>query len=52
MPDQQIVVGLDGEIQPRVTELDVAKTFVEEYKGFLNGTTGNWTEVSETETGI
>lgn len=45
MPDQQIVIGPDGEIQPRVTELDVARVWVEEYKGRMNGT-GNWTEVS------
>lgn len=48
MPDQQIVVGLDGELQSRVTELDMARTFVEEYKGFINGT-GNWTEVSHAQ---
>lgn len=40
-----IVVGPDGEIVERVTELGMAGKYVQEYKGFLNGT-GNWTEVS------
>ena len=44
MPDQQIIVGPDGEIQQRVTELDIARLHVHEYKGWLNNT-GNWTEV-------
>lgn len=45
MPAQTIVVGPDGEIQPRLTELELAGRLVDEYKGFVNGT-GNWTEVS------
>lgn len=40
---QIIVVGPDGQIQPRVTELDRARIQVEEYRGLINGT-GNWTE--------
>ncbi|ORY35895.1 hypothetical protein BCR39DRAFT_512893 [Naematelia encephala] len=44
MPETQIVVGPDGQIKPRVTELDMARTYVDEYKGWMNGT-GNWTEV-------
>ncbi|KAL7422798.1 hypothetical protein Q5752_002094 [Cryptotrichosporon argae] len=40
-----VTVGPDGEIRPRVTELDVARKMVDEYKGWMNGT-GNWTETS------
>jgi len=40
-----IEIGDDGEIKPRVTELDRLRTVVGEYRGYLNGT-GNWTEVS------
>ena len=46
LPDQQILVGPDGEVQPRITELDIARLYVEEYKGWMNGT-GNWTEVCQ-----
>ena len=42
---QPIVVGPDGEYVQRQTELELAGSYVDEYKGFLNGT-GNWTEVS------
>ena len=42
---QTIVVGPDGEIQPRQTELGLARDHVEEYKGYMNGTS-NWTQVS------
>jgi len=45
IPEQQIVMGPNGEVQPRVTELDLARTTVEEYKGWIHGT-GNWSEVS------
>lgn len=45
-PISPIAVGPDGEIVQRVTELGMAGTYVDEYKGFLNGT-GNWTEVSD-----
>lgn len=41
-----IQVGPDGEFITRVTELDMAREYVQEYTGFLNGT-GNWTEVSD-----
>jgi hypothetical protein len=42
---QIIIVGPDGQIQQRVTELDRARTQVDEYKGMMNGTSvGNWTE--------
>jgi hypothetical protein len=43
---QQIVTDEEGRIVPRITELDVAREQLEEYKGWLNGTEGNWTEVS------
>lgn len=46
MPEPTITVGPDGQIMPRVTELDRAREYVNDYKGFLNGT-GNWTEVGE-----
>lgn len=47
-PEQGVMVGPDGSIMPRVTELDVARGWVEEYKGLIvNGTGGNWTEVGE-----
>jgi hypothetical protein len=46
MPPQTIQIGPDGEFVPRVTELDMSREHLEEYKGFLNGTSGNWTEVS------
>lgn len=42
-------IGEDGRFVPRVTELDVARELVEEYKGWMNGT-GNWTEVGHTLT--
>lgn len=46
---QQIVTDEEGRIVPRITELDVARQGLEEYRGWLNGTEGNWTEVcSET----
>jgi len=45
LPEQQLVIGPDGEIKPRVSEYDLAGTLLEEYKGWMNGT-GNWTEVS------
>jgi hypothetical protein len=42
---QIVIVGPDGQIQQRVTELDRARTQMDEYKGLLNGTVvGNWTE--------
>jgi hypothetical protein len=44
MPEQNIVMGPDGEFKPRITELDVITGIHDEYSGFLNGT-GNWTEV-------
>jgi hypothetical protein len=43
---QAISIDEDGKIVPRVTELDVAKQSLEEYRGWLNGTSSNWTEVS------
>lgn len=43
-PASQIIVGPDGEIKPRVTELELMRRVVGEYEGYLNGT-GNWTEV-------
>jgi hypothetical protein len=43
---QAIAIDEDGKIVPRVTELDVAKQSLEEYRGWLNGTSSNWTEVS------
>jgi hypothetical protein len=44
MPEPTITVGPDGQIMPRVTELDRAREYLNDYNGFLNGT-GNWTEV-------
>jgi len=43
---QPIAIDEDGKIVPRVTELDVARQGLEEYRGWLNGTSSNWTEVS------
>jgi hypothetical protein len=43
---QAIAIDEDGKIVPRVTELDVATQSLEEYRGWLNGTSSNWTEVS------
>jgi len=43
---QAIAIDEDGKIVPRVTELDVARQSLEEYRGWLNGTSNNWTEVS------
>ena len=43
---QPIAIDEDGKIVPRVTELDVARQSLEEYRGWLNGTSSNWTEVS------
>jgi hypothetical protein len=43
---QAISIDEDGKIVPRVTELDVATQSLEEYRGWLNGTSSNWTEVS------
>jgi hypothetical protein len=43
---QQIATDDEGRIVPRITELDVAREQLEEYKGWSNGTEGNWTEVS------
>jgi hypothetical protein len=40
-----VQIGPDGELVHRLTQLDLAGTLVDEYRGFLNGT-GNWTEVS------
>ena len=43
-PPPMVVVGPDGELQMRQTELALMRQYVDDYKGFLNGT-GNWTEV-------
>jgi hypothetical protein len=47
-PPPMIVVGPDGQIVPRETQLDRARTRVDEYGAFFNGTSGagagNWTE--------
>jgi hypothetical protein len=43
---QPMAIDEDGKFVPRVTELDVARQGLEEYRGWLNGTEGNWTEVS------
>jgi hypothetical protein len=45
---QQIITDEEGKIVARITELDVARQGFEEYRGWLNGTEGNWTEVSLT----
>ena len=45
MPESAIVLGPDGEFHPRITELALVRGYVDEYRGWLNGT-GNWTEVS------
>ncbi|KAL1409803.1 hypothetical protein Q8F55_003800 [Vanrija albida] len=42
-PAYQPVVGPDGEFRPRMTELQLLRGQVGEYREFLNGT-GNWTE--------
>jgi hypothetical protein len=44
-PAHPIEIGDDGEIRPRVTELERVRGMIGEYRGYLNGT-GNWTEVS------
>jgi len=43
---QPMQIDEDGKFVPRRTELDVAREGLEEYRGWLNGTEGNWTEVS------
>ncbi|RXK41711.1 hypothetical protein M231_00946 [Tremella mesenterica] len=45
-PEQEVVLGPNGEFVHRVTQLDLARTSYEEYQGLLNGTIGNWTEPS------
>jgi hypothetical protein len=42
----QMATDEDGKFVPRVTELDVARESLEEYRSWLNGTSSDWTEVS------
>ncbi|KAK4685270.1 transmembrane E3 ubiquitin-protein ligase, partial [Tremellales sp. Uapishka_1] len=40
---EQIIIGPDGEVTQRLSELELSRTMVKEYRGWMNGT-GNWTE--------
>lgn len=44
---QPIAIDEDGKIVPSVTELDVARQSLDEYRGWLNGTSSNYTEVAQ-----
>jgi hypothetical protein len=44
-PDGGVMFDADGQLVPRLTELDLARGKVEEYRGLINGSAGNWTEV-------
>lgn len=38
-------IGPDGEVRPRVSELEYVRGMRDEWRGWLNGTEGNYTEV-------
>lgn len=38
-------IGPDGEVRPRMSELEYVRGMRDEWRGWLNGTEGNYTEV-------